>query len=61
MEDDKRLVRMFVEKLWNERKLELADTILMKTVIHTNYNQVQSQHSNDNDTPHPGRRRLSRT
>jgi predicted ester cyclase len=27
MEDNKRLVSMFVEKLWNERKLELADTI----------------------------------
>jgi steroid delta-isomerase-like uncharacterized protein len=27
MEDSKRLVSMFVEKLWNERKLELADAI----------------------------------
>jgi predicted ester cyclase len=27
MEHNKRLVRMFVEEIWNERKLELADTI----------------------------------
>lgn len=39
MEDDKRLVRMFVEKLWNERKLELADTIFDEN-CHTH--QLQS-------------------
>jgi steroid delta-isomerase-like uncharacterized protein len=39
MEDNKRLVRMFVEELWNERKLELADTIFDEN-CHTH--QLQS-------------------
>jgi steroid delta-isomerase-like uncharacterized protein len=39
MEDNKRLVRVFVEELWNERKLELASTIFDEN-CHTH--QLQS-------------------
>jgi steroid delta-isomerase-like uncharacterized protein len=41
MKSNERLVRMFVEELWNERKLELADTLFDEN-CHTH--QLQSGH-----------------